>query len=346
MDTYARKEIRNQPSSWQQTLENINLQDVAQWTWSKEGQYLFVGCGTSFHLAYAASRQFQLLTGLRAIAMPGSDATWLASEMITHERPLTVFLISRSGQTTEILWAMESLQRSYPPVQFVGVTCDASSELARRCERSIVLPHAMEQSVVMTQSFTNMLLALQLVAAAIASSSDVERELQMLPGLAHRHWAQFEDCATAIAQAIHVDSHVFYFGTGSYLGLASEATLKLKEMTQIRCEAYNPFEFRHGPLSLVDPPTQIISFERQTDYQRLDDLYAELRKLGASVTAISERCDIKNASSLSLPESLSDVARSLLYMPVAQMVAHGVAERNGLHPDRPRHLSQVVQLDD
>jgi glucosamine--fructose-6-phosphate aminotransferase (isomerizing) len=41
---------------------------------------------------------------------------------------------------------------------------------------------------------------------------------------------------------------------------------------------------------------------------------------------------------------LSDAARSILYLPFAQLLAYHRAVGAGLDPDRPQHLSSVVRL--
>ncbi len=45
---------------------------------------------------------------------------------------------------------------------------------------------------------------------------------------------------------------ITYLGSGPLFGLASEATVKMKEMSLSVAEPYHFMEFRHGPMSLVD----------------------------------------------------------------------------------------------
>jgi glucosamine--fructose-6-phosphate aminotransferase (isomerizing) len=46
-----------------------------------------------------------------------------------------------------------------------------------------------------------------------------------------------------------------------------------------------------------------------------------------------------------LPEGLSDVTRSVLYLPPVQLLANERASMLGLDPDAPRNLNHVVVLD-
>lgn len=336
------REIMNQPESWHQTLNQLNAREILKWGWPRDHQYVFIGCGTSFHLAFVASRLFQSTTGLHSVALTGSDGVWLMEEAVDGERPLTAFLISRSGSTTEMLWAAQSLRERTPKVRIIGLTCEENSPLANLADQTLILPHAREQSVVMTQSFTNMLLALQRTAVVIAGDEQRQNELARLPGLLRSLWPVFQESVENITSR---DNAAFIFwGLGAYLGLAAEATLKLKEMTQTPCEAYNPFEFRHGPLSMVDSKTHIISFERKTKRSLMDALYQQVGLLGASVTALADRSQSEASRTVYLNSGVSDFSRSVLYVTYGQWLAYHTAKRLGVEPDKPRHLSKVVEL--
>ena len=52
----------------------------------------------------------------------------------------------------------------------------------------------------------------------------------------------------------------------------------------------------------------------------------------------------EHAPSIVLPEGLSDVTRSVLYLPPFQFLAHERSVMLGLDPDAPRNLGHVVVL--
>jgi len=83
-----------------------------------------------------------------------------------------------------LVLAARYLRDRYPHIIPVAVTCYHGTELERAAGRAIVLPHAAERSVVMTQSFTSMLIALQVVAALLArlAPPDVASVLAALAG--------------------------------------------------------------------------------------------------------------------------------------------------------------------
>jgi glutamine---fructose-6-phosphate transaminase (isomerizing) len=169
-------------------------------------------------------------------------------------------------------------------------------------------------------------------------------ELALLPGAFADHLADAEQLARRLA-ASQVFNKTIYLGLGPNQGLAEEGTLKLKEMTQSACEAYNPLEFRHGPISIVDDRTLIVLFEGMREVAYVADVERDLKQHGAHVVAVGPYQSAGADDSLVIGAAFSDVARCLLYLPFVQLLAFYRALAIGLDPDKPRNLSQVVVLD-
>lgn len=343
--TYA--EILKQHSSWEDTLRQVPP------IWSSIAQSidceaishaLFIGSGTSLYIAQTAAQSFMELTGTTATAAPASEIFLSAASTVPHEGSVIAFIISRSGATSEALLAASYLREHHPHVTTVGITCTSGTELVKRCDFGIELPFAIEQSVVMTQSFTTMLLALQMVSALIAGNDVMLDELKRLP-------AAFKDQLEAVDQlarkisALKAYDKTIYLGLGPNQALAEEGTLKLKEMTQGTCEAYNPLEFRHGPISIVDEQTLTILFEGQREQAYIADVERDLKQHGAHVVAIGPHQPGSVDDGLVVGPGFSDLARCLLYLPFAQLLGYYRALAMGLDPDRPRNLNSVVVLD-
>ena len=53
--------------------------------------------------------------------------------------------------------------------------------------------------------------------------------------------------------------HALFLGRGSFLPVAMEGALKLKEISYIHAEAYAAGELKHGPLALVDDDMPIVA---------------------------------------------------------------------------------------
>jgi glucosamine--fructose-6-phosphate aminotransferase (isomerizing) len=338
-------EIKGQPDAWAATLP------AAREAWSRIApeltlepglRLLLVGCGTSLYLAQAAAQAMQEVTGHQAAAVPGSEVFLSPASTIPAGAPVLAFVISRSGETSEAILAAEHLARAGAAV--VAVTCRPQSPLARAAAHVVGLPHADERSVVMTQSFTSMLLALQAIAAAIAGDAALAAQLDRLPELGRTGMAAAEATAEQLGRNLELESFIF-LGLGPSYGLAQEATLKLKEMTQLVCEAYNPLEFRHGPISVVRPGTAVVLLEGERERDYIADVQRDVSGHGAHVAALAPYAIDGADTSLTLPAGLGDVARGVLYLPALQLLAYRRATTLGLDPDRPRHLEQVVVLE-
>jgi glucosamine--fructose-6-phosphate aminotransferase (isomerizing) len=345
--SHTYQEIISQPETWERALEAT----AAGWAPARrtlglagDEHVLLVGSGTSLYLAQAAAHVMQERTGRPAVAVPASEVFLSPASTVPMGVPLVAFVLSRSGSTSEAVLAARHLREHVPAARVVSVSCRPDSELAQHAHLAIELPDADERSVVMTRSFTSMLLALGLVAATIAGDGGAVQELERLPALARAGMADAEAFAERLGEDTGLDAFV-YLGLGPNHGLAQEATLKLKEMTQVRCEAYSPLEFRHGPISIIEPGSAVVLLggSREEDY--LPALERELGRHGAHVARISPHASEAADTALLLPPGLSDVARGPLYLPPVQLLAYHRARAIGLNPDEPRNLDQVVVLD-
>lgn len=340
-------EILHQPIAWAETIDQVPAiwEGIARRIEAGPVTHsLFMGCGTSLYIAQTAAQSFMEVTGITASAIPASEAFLSPASTVPRSGKVLAFLISRSGTTSEVLLAADVLHEQHPHVTTIGVTCNAGTALAERCDHTIALPFATERSVVMTQSFTTMLLALQLVAALISSDDELREELAGLPGA----FAAQLDATRALAKQYGTASEftmTIFLGLGPNQGLAEEGTLKLKEMTQSPCEAYNPLEFRHGPISVVDERTLVVLLEGEREAAYLADIERDLRRHGARVVAVGPHAASGADDRLVIGEGLSDIARCALYIPFVQLLAYERAVALGLDPDRPRNLNQVVVLD-
>ncbi|MGI8475496.1 MAG: SIS domain-containing protein [Thermomicrobiales bacterium] len=345
--SHALDEILSQPETWAETLAVV----PPQWRaiaphvpFAAGAQVLFVGCGTSFYLAQTAAQCFQEITGFATRAIPGSEVFLSSGSTVPRNAPLVAFVISRSGASSEAVMAARHLRDVVPGSVTVGVTCTPQSPLGAATDHSIELFHADDESVVMTRSFTNMLLALQLIAVDVARADGLGEELARLPDLLRPRLDEMKEFARELGERADLTRFV-YLGLGPNFGLAAEATLKLKEMTQVDCEPYSPLEFRHGAISIVRGDTAVVFLAGERERAYIPDLEAHVAGFGAHVAGVAPYPSQCARTSVLLPAGLSDVTRSVLYLPPVQLLAHARALALGLDPDAPRNLNHVVVLD-
>ncbi len=112
--------------------------------------------------------------------VPASEFLFAPDETLRRSGAQQVVLVSRSGETTEVLRAARLLEADRS-ILTLGVTCSAESPLEKLCARTLKLVWANEKSTVMTRSFTSMLVALQRLGAKFAGDLELVSALDRLP---------------------------------------------------------------------------------------------------------------------------------------------------------------------
>lgn len=338
-------EIIEQAASWQATLDGLQPQMDALSAINAPAT-VFTGCGSPYYLARTAATVYQALTGKRAAVVPASDI-WLYPDGALAGLPAgtALFTISRSGETTEVLRAVDQFrERVGGPV--LGVTAYPESALAAALNPTLIAQDSQEISLTQTRSFCNMLLAALGYGFASAGQAFNER-FRALPGhadaLIQRSMAPLE----SIGSRLDFDAY-YFLGGGAAYGLANEGMLKMKEMSLTVSEGYHFMEFRHGPMAMVNKGTVVVGLVSAGAAAQELAVLRDMKALGATIVAAvpdgiaADGVDVV----VSLPGDLNDIERLPLYLPVMQLLGYYRTLARGLNPDTPTNLNAVVQLDD
>ncbi len=347
MGRITKKEIKEQYLSWDAVTKDMKNRDVGDFKFLDSTELVFVGCGTSYYLSLCGEAVYAVITGEPAKAVTASDVFLYPNALFSKRRNYVSVPISRSGETSETLWAARYL-RDEMKIPGIALSCNRGSQLVKSTVRSLIAENASEESVVMTKSFTSMLLIIQWLAALRAGNESFMRELESLP----QHGLRLIDSFEAVAKEISKNEdlkHFIFLGQGPYYGLACEATLKMKEMSLSSAEAYHSMEFRHGPISILNENSLVVFLMSETSKKEEIKLLKEVKEFGAKALVICDYCtpDIRAFAEyhVVLHSNLSDFARLNLYMPILQLLGLHKARQLGINPDNPRYLSQVVVLE-
>ncbi len=348
-DNFTYQEIHRQPEIWRGAIHALaarHQEHQGLLQQYREHLWVFTGCGTSFYLAQTAAALFSGLTGLRSKAVPASEIL-IYPELVfnPHERILTV-AFSRSGTTTEIVRAVEKTRHELG-IPVLCISCDPESPLARAGHHQIAFPFPAEQSVVMTGSFTTMLLSLVQCALQGRELTGQVAQLEALPAAAAAVLTQADALLPAIIA--HSFNQFVFLAQGPFYGLANEAALKMNEMSLSASRSFHALEYRHGPMSTTTSETLItlLLSERGLEYEL--KMAADMKKLGAQILLLHDAsltCVPKEADfHLGVPGPGGDLANALLYMPVLQLLGYYNALHRNQDPDQPHNLSAVVKLE-
>lgn len=328
------KEIKSQTDAWAQAVHvasAIKLPAAGEYD-----QVLFTGCGSTYYLSLAAAALYQELTGCSARAVPAGELVLNSKTVLTDQKTLLV-AISRSGTTSETLKAVKNFKAEKRGD--VVVISNYREALSGLSDVNLVIDKGQEESVAQTRAFASMYVAASVLCARMAGRADLVKDMQRLPEIGNSIIGNYESLAKEIGENLDFDR--FYFlGSGIRYGLACEVNLKMKEMTLTHSESFHFLEFRHGPMSMVNQNAVILGLLSDANRTHEAKVLSEMRTLGGTLIRLGEQdAEVKFESGI--PESV----RGVLYLPVLQLMAFYRSVAKGLNPDRPNHLSAVVQLD-
>jgi glucosamine--fructose-6-phosphate aminotransferase (isomerizing) len=345
----TRQEILSQPETWVETARqferNSELLQVMH-SFSLDGPWLFVACGSSYYLSQTIAAQWTKLLQVACTAMPASELLFAEREVMKRTGARQVVLLSRSGKTTEVLRVAEWLNTE--AVRTLGVTCSESSVLEELCKHTLKLPWADEKSMVMTRSFTSILLLFERLSAKFAGDAELVSALDALPEKTATWLAANADKIRALGTKRRFADFVF-LGQGAHYWLAQEAALKITEMSSSYAQAYHTLEFRHGPKSIASRETLITFLLSDAAAEGELPLIGELKKLGAATLVVANRAtpELRRDSDLLIELGLSEpeYARMAMTAIPAQLLGLAVGLCKGLNPDEPKNLTRAVVLD-
>jgi len=344
---YSLAEILSQPQCWNTCLRDVRENGVLERVRNQFidcDEYIFIGCGSSYYVALCAGATMTSL-GVRARAVPASELLLYPDLVLDGgKRPVPV-LISRSGQTSEVLQAAELLRARAVPT--LAISCVEHQTLQQLASLSITLPAADEKSTVMTRSFTSMLLTLQTLAATVGKRSDILHVLAKLPDFATSAFAELPEKIRAFV-AQHRFADYVCLGQGPFFGLACEYALKVTEMSVSYAQAFHTLEFRHGPKSIVAPETLLVFVLSEQGRQAEYDMLEEMKSLGGTTLVVANHADKRaRATADMLVDLAMDAPEIVTLAPMlvaGQLLGLYTGLKKNLDPDSPRNLSRAVIL--
>jgi glucosamine--fructose-6-phosphate aminotransferase (isomerizing) len=344
---YTRAEIDHQSQAWASTLNSfvrLNRKQLKDFLDSGSRTWLVTGCGSTHYASLSAAAVMRRL-GLDAWGFPAAEIVYFSDMLPLKQANLVT--ISRSGTTTETLWAVERYRKSNPSGKVITITTQPESPLAKSADFLLSADGAQEQSVAQTRSFTSMFLLSQCLAGMLGGNEDLVSRLQKLPSALDRLIERSGDLPRQLGEDETLQ-RFFFLGGGSYYGLACEAMLKTKEMTRSWSEAFHPLEFRHGPMSVVDDHSLVVCLVSDSEQEAEARVLHDMQKLGARILVMTENASQLDWSKMEyvveLRSGLEEWERGALYLPFIHWMDYYRTMAKGLDPDQPTNLTAVVEL--
>lgn len=346
---YMLKEINEQPSAVRRTLseitddrqirfKNLNLtkEEIKEIT-----NVQFVACGSAYHTGlagvYAAEKLFRR-----------PSKACIASEFRYSDpcidRNTLVVIISQSGETADTLAALRKAKEA--GAHTVSIVNVENSTIAQESDCVILTKAGREIAVATTKAYSAQLAviySLVIFLASVSGEIDIAEEkrllteLKAIPEKIEEILAEF-DIADYPEKIIGSD-YICFIGRGFDYCSAEEASLKLKEISYIPCEAYPAGELKHGTISLISEKSLVIALcccDRLKN-KTLSNV-SEAAARGAKILTVSPDGDLK------IPET-DELFYPMLEIVPLQLLAYYTAKEKGCSIDKPRNLAKSVTVE-
>jgi glucosamine--fructose-6-phosphate aminotransferase (isomerizing) len=153
----------------------------------------------------------------------------------------------------------------------------------------------------------------------------------------------------AIAGRIAGIDDIYFIGRGLDYAVATEGSLKLKEISYMHSEAMPAGELKHGTLALITDGTPVVVVLTQSHlYDKTISGLQEVKARGAKVVAVAYEDDTEVAKYadhvLRIPRTVDFLSPVLSIIPL-QLLAYHVARELGHDIDMPRNLAKSVTVE-
>jgi glutamine---fructose-6-phosphate transaminase (isomerizing) len=343
-DHFMLKEIHEQPATARELLHLLEASEYLPRMVEKlraADRLFLVGSGSSYHACLIGSTFWARLAGKLAVPVLPHQ---LIEQYGQALRPGDVALyVSQSGETKDVLNAINfATPKGVVPLGLVNVL---GSTMTRKVQVYLPLACGWEISVPATKTYTNQVIALIALAAAVAGQP-VE-ELDAAPAWIERAIAKTDGPMAALAQQFVGCDRLFILGYGLGHGVAREGALKCKEVTGLPCEGMFSSEFKHGPLAMVEEDTPVFFTAPPSGAEMLTNHVTEVTaRAGHATVLAADHKGLRAEASRFIPLPVgSDLEYAIVGAVPFQLLAYHLAVAKGMDPDYPRNLSKTLTVD-
>ena len=266
------EEIVQQPVTWLDTARRaVEHRGALLSLLGRDGRepgirsLMLTGSGSSQYAGECVAPALQSELGMPVQSIAGGDLLTHPYSATLPGRPSLLVSVARSGNSPESAAAVENLLHGESGCRHLFITCNKQGHLAvdyrddARTKALILHERTNDRSLVMTSSFTNMVLAARFLGF-LERPSLYQETVHRLRGIAGHLLIRH---AQPLAEAAREDyGFALYLAAGCRLGAAREASLKMMEMsagkTRTMVETY--LGLRHGPMAAVHDDTLIVCF--------------------------------------------------------------------------------------
>ena len=315
-------------------------------------QIYIVACGSAYHVGVAAQYVIEELTTVPV-------RVELASEFRYRKTPLNknslVIIISQSGETADSRAALTLAKEN--GIKTLGIVNVIGSNIARDADNVFYTMAGPEISVATTKAYSTQLIACYLLAMKFAKArneiteerfEELLTEIQTIPDKVAKILEDKERMQWFAAKFSNIRD-AFFIGRGIDYAVSLEGSLKMKEISYIHSEAYAAGELKHGPISLIENGTLVISvLTQQALFEKTVSNMVECKARGAYIMGLTTygNYSVEDTADFTayVPKTDPLFAASLAVVPL-QLLGYYISVAKGLDVDKPRNLAKSVTVE-
>lgn len=340
----TRREIAEQPEALAAVLDRVADLEPALADLRRCSRVALVGRGSSGNAGLYAEHLFGHCSGLAVSHLRPS----LQSVYGRPPRLEESFLIatSQSGRSPDVVAVVEAAAAVGRPT--LAITNDPNSPLADAARHVFDLRIGREDAVAATKTYTASLavfavLAVGTIAYDAAATAEAHRELAGVPAAVAEVLAGQEDAAAELAERLAGTSHFALSGRGPNLASASEAALKIAELTGVPAAAWSPAELQHGPVATLGPSAALVGIGfAGPALPSLRAAFEAGAARGARLAAITDQPDLVEPDAALRIDPIAEWLSPFPATVAAQLLAVSLSERGAIDTDRPFGLRKVT----
>ena len=349
-DFYTLKEIEQQKRLWIETINLVKekkeeIKSFLDKNDFRNRKIIFTGAGTSEFVGNSIAPAL----GGNVLSIATTDIVSNPENYLKKDEKVILISCARSGNSPESVATVKLADEIIDDVCHILITCNKDGKLAinkKDDKKALVLlmpEESNDKGFAMTSSFTCM----SLTGLLIFNLESLEKIEDVMKKQIEK--INDEDMKSLIDSLITLDiSRIVYLGSSCLKGVAEEAALKCLELTAGHMSLHynSPLGFRHGPKSIINDTTMIITLLSNNDYTRkyeldlLKEMYNENKK------KVLVTLDMKNSDEArenshyyytfnSEDSGVEDVFNMFSYIYFAQLFAFYKSKSFGINPDNP-----------
>jgi glucosamine--fructose-6-phosphate aminotransferase (isomerizing) len=335
------KEIMEEP----QAVRTALIQDERSFTQMamdilRARQVVISACGTSRYAALVGRYLFSDVANKFCDVVMASEFQYFSESI---DKNTLVIAVSQSGETADII---EGVKRSKANgARVISIVNRVNSMLCRMSDNVIYLNCGPEIAVAATKSLISQLTIFYLLSFAMVNQfSGAINSLREVSCEMARMLRRNGTGLEGLAERFKESRDFYYIARGINFPIASEAALKLKEISYIHAEGLPAGELKHGTLALIEEQTPVVAIcpNDNTFCETLDN-GIEAKARGAFIIGVSDIEDELYDFWVQIPK-VERLFYPLVSIAPLHLLAYYLALKGGKDPDKPRNLAKSVTV--